>query len=103
MTSVAALFGSLSEYESKLRFKKDLDEVNNSNNRNKGVALNAANNDEDEDDDEEISMMVRRFKKFYKRDQVFKKFQKGNSSYESKKPIICYAKSPDTSRQNVLS
>ena len=35
-------------------------------------------------------MMVRRFKKFYKKDQGFKKFQKGSSSYESKKPIICY-------------
>ena len=91
MMSVAALFGSLSEYEAKLKFKKGLDEVHA---KNKGVALKSTKesreSDSEEDEDEAIAMMVRRFKKFYKKDQGFKKFQKGSSSYESKKPVICY-------------
>ena len=51
MSSAAALFGSLSEYESKLKFKKDLDDVNSS--RNKGIALNALKEKEEKDEDDE--------------------------------------------------
>ena len=36
---MVALFGSLSEYEAKLKFKKELDEVHG---KNKGVALKAS-------------------------------------------------------------
>ncbi|KAI9105209.1 hypothetical protein K1719_022738 [Acacia pycnantha] len=35
-------------------------------------------------------MMVRRFKRFYKKDQGYKRFNKGSSSMEAKNPIICY-------------
>ena len=93
MSSVAALFGSLLEYEGKLKFRKELEEVSG---KNKGVALKVmkevkeSNAEEEEDEDEELGMMVQRFKKFNKKDQGFRKFHKGSSSFESKKPIVCY-------------
>ncbi|KAI9110957.1 hypothetical protein K1719_018077 [Acacia pycnantha] len=61
MSSVAALFGSLSEYEGKIKFRKRLDEMNS---KSKGIALKAAkeakesDNDEEEDEDEELGLMV---------------------------------------------
>ena len=64
--------------------------------KSKGIALKTvkeakeSDDDDDEDKDEELGMMVRRFKKFYKKDQGFRKFHKGSSNIEPKKPIICY-------------
>ena len=82
MRSVAALFKSLSEYEGKMKFKKGLDEIGN---KNKGVTFKAIReaqekDEDDEDEDEELGMIVRRFKKFYRKDQGFQKFHKGGSS-----------------------
>ena len=73
MRSFTTLFGSLFEYEGKIKFKKGLDEINN---KAKGVAFNAIRNkemkEEDEpEEDDDLGMIVRRFKKFYRKDQGF--------------------------------
>ena len=75
-----------------MKFKKGLDEISN---KNKGVAFKAvkeAQEEDEDDEDEELGMIVRRFKKFYRKDQGFQKFHKEGSSNkrESKEPIICY-------------
>ena len=90
MASVAALFGSLSEYEAKLKFIKGLEEVHG---KNKGIALKTikevkSDDEEEEEEDAEISLMVRKFKKFFKKDQANKKFHRSNT--ETKKSITCY-------------
>lgn len=67
--SVASLFGSLSEYKGKMKFKQELNETDD--NKKKGIALKAVKEkevDEPEDEDDELIMMVRRFGKFYKKD-----------------------------------
>ena len=73
MRLVAALFGSLSEYEGKMKFKKGLDEISN---KAKGMAFNAIRDkemkeEEEPEEDDELGMIVRRFKKFYRKDQGF--------------------------------
>ena len=90
MQSVAALFGSLTEYEGKLKFRKELDGIGD---KHKSIALKTIKEDNclnHEDNDEEIAMMVKRFRKFYKQEKGFRKFNKGNTSNDSKKPIVCY-------------
>ena len=68
--SVASLFGSLSEYESKLKFKRELDDIGEKKKR--GLALKAKEENQDEDkefDDDEMGLIIKRFRKFYKKGQ----------------------------------
>ena len=90
MQSVASLFGSLSEYESKLKFKRELEEVGEK--KKKSLALTTTKverqeEDDDEFDDEEMGLIIRRFKKFYK-GQGFRNSQRGGR--KETKEIICY-------------
>ena len=69
MTSVAAFFGSLAEYESKQKFKKELTNIDEK--KKKGLALKTIkekqkepkSEDEEEDvEDEELAMVVKKFR-----------------------------------------
>ena len=91
MRSVAALFGSLAEHENKLKFKR---EILNRQEKKKGIALKSKEKtepDEEELDDEEFAMMVRRFRKFYKKGQSssFKKNTSGGTNLK-KESIVCF-------------
>ena len=106
--SVTALFGSLAEYEPTLLAQRNPQAATKA----KNLALVAPSkereddddeediddDDDDEDiDDEEMTMMVRRFKKFFKRKG---RFQKGESSYPKGMPASS-VKSLVTSKLNV--
>ena len=87
--SVTALFGSLDEYEPTLLAQRNPQAATKA----KNLALVAPSKERDDDDDEEdiddeeMAMMVRRFKKFFKRKG---RFQKGESSYPKGKAPVCF-------------
>ena len=60
MRSVASLFGSLSEYESKLKFKRELDDIGDKKKKSLALKAKEENQGEDEEfDDDEMGLMIK--------------------------------------------
>ncbi|XP_028789756.1 uncharacterized protein LOC114745756 [Neltuma alba] len=89
--SVTVLFGSLAEYESKQKYKKEINEKNR-----KGIALRTQESEDDNEEDledNEMGLIIKRFKKFH-RNKAEKRFQSkckiSTSQNELKEPIIYF-------------
>ena len=81
------LIGSLISYEEDLTAEKDNEK------KKKSIALKTSKHESDEEselDDEEMTMLARRFRKFYKRTNERRKFRNYKNQKQKNGPIICY-------------
>ena len=81
------LIGSFISYEEDLAAEKGNEE------KKKNIALKASKYESDgksEQDDEEMTMLARRFRKFFKKTAERRKFRNFKNQKEKKKVIICY-------------